>query len=205
MLFFTHPAPTLPRSSIGRNTDSPSDSPSDLHPSFSPPSPSPPLHPLPPSLTPSPRLAPLSLRAEAHTQKPGQQLVRIVVVFGRRAGGGRGGCRASQTILTNVSRLSLIYPGYWTLCEGWASVCVCGGGGGMNLNRPLLQTWPVECLRGPVSSLVERRNSQAAPAPRLVLKAKSRTPYVPSSGVNAPLPPRPSGRLAKRAVVTFHQ
>ena len=88
----------------------------------------PPLSPLSPSVTPSPLLSsprPPSLRADAHTQKPGQQLVNIIVVIfvrRRRALWSTRAARVKESEnKTNVSDYSMLSSGCWTVwvVVGW--------------------------------------------------------------------------------------
>lgn len=111
----------------------------DLH-SPSPPSP---FHfPLPQSLPLPASARPPSLRAEPHTQKPGQQLVNVIVVIfvrWRRAQWSRRAARVKEwKSETNVSNFSMIISGCWTVWRG------LGWWG----NKAELQTLPLQSVYG---------------------------------------------------------
>lgn len=117
----------------------------DLH------SPSPFHFPLPQSLPLPASARPPSLRAEPHTQKPGQQLDNVIVVIfvrWRRAQWSRRAARVKEwKSETNVSNFSMIISGCWTVWRGWA-----GGGIKLNFKRCLYRVFMVfvvcACLCG---------------------------------------------------------
>lgn len=102
-----------------------------------------PFHfPLPQSLPLPASARPPSLRAEPHTQKPGQQLDNVIVVIfvrWRRAQWSRRAARVKEwKSETNVSNFSMIISGCWTVWRG------LGWWG----NKAELQTLPLQSVYG---------------------------------------------------------